>query len=63
MTWTDILGWNLNDSYDRADFTMPGIMLIKMIVKKYRNHNNLFILDIHSHFSHRGRFVYGKKLT
>ena len=62
LTRTDLLGKNLNDSYDQADYTTPSILLVKKLVKSFRMHRNLIILDIHSHFTHRGRFIFGKRL-
>lgn len=62
LTRMDVSGINLNNSWNKPGKETPSTQAIKKLVKFLRTKNLQFLLDIHSHFTLRGKFLYGNRL-
>lgn len=63
FTRCDANGFNLNARYKEADLNTPSIYALKKFIR-YQNHRNKvrIFLDLHSHITKRGFFMFGNPL-
>lgn len=62
LTRTDSKGVDLNRVYNAATLETPSIYAFKKIVRFLSKENLSFFLDLHSHFTKRGSFLFGNPL-
>lgn len=63
FTRCDANGFNLNAKYKEADLHTPSIYALKKFIR-YQNHRSKVrtFIDLHSHFTRRGFFMFGNPL-
>ena len=53
----------MNSYYNNSDKSTPSIYALKKLVKYFSNKKRLsFYLDLHSHFTKKGLFLFGNPL-
>lgn len=62
LTRTDHNGLNLNRIYNTATLKTPTIYAFKKLIRFLNKDNLSFFLDLHSHFTKRGSFLFGNPL-